>query len=185
MMAEAFEVNHIEDIPARIRSKSQGAFGKQTLVNVRHQPVRSAKFFNPRILKTYLEWWDHVFVPLMKGSQTFLLLGVSFIVENPPKFRRAMLEQERLEDLELHETVFRLLDEMEKIARKDLLDFLRTHNIRLPIKRRDQALERILEKTGGHYQQTIEQLKNLVDQVWDFIDESVADDETPSDEFDY
>lgn len=165
MLTEVFEVNDLDDIPARIRSKSHGTFGKQTLVYVRHQPVKSPKLFNPGRLKTYLEWWDHTFVSLLKQSQHFVLLGIPFSVKNPPKFL-AELEKEHLDNLDLNDTVFRVLDEMEKIARRDLLDFLRTHNIRLPIKRRDQVLEHILKKTGGHYNKTVEQLKKLVEYAW-------------------
>jgi hypothetical protein len=45
-----------------------------------------------------------------------------------------------------------LLDEMEHLAKKDLLDFLKTHNIKLPQSRQDKVLEAILKETGGHYE---------------------------------
>lgn len=60
---------------------------------------------------------------------------------------------------------------MEKIAWNDLLKFLSTHNIRLPLKRRDQVLQRIIESTGGHYEHTVEELKNLVKLAWDWSEE--------------
>ncbi len=183
MFAEVFEVSSLEDIPARIRSKTHGAFGKQTLVYVRHQPVKSTKLINPKSLKIYLEWWDSVFAPLLEQNQ-FALLGISFVVKNPPKFQSVIMEKEQIEYLDFNNTVFRLLDEMEKIARRDLLDFIRTHNIRLPIKRRDQVLERILEKTGGIYEKTVEELKNLVEQAWDFSEEDEQAKES-EEEYDY
>lgn len=56
---------------------------------------------------------------------------------------------------------------MERIARRDLLDFIRTHNIGLPLDRRNQVLDRIIEKTEGRYEQTIDELRNLIDLAWD------------------
>ncbi|MBI1925883.1 hypothetical protein HYR99_16735 [Candidatus Poribacteria bacterium] len=165
MLTEAFEVNELGDIPARIRSKTSGAFGKQTLVYVRHEPVTSSKVMNPGTLKEYLLWWDTTFIPTLESGQ-FSLLGVSFIVNNPPRFHEHVHE-DGLEDLDLDGTVFRFLDEMEKVARRDVLDFLRTHRIRFPIERRDRELDRILEKTEGHYEQTVEELREIVTQVWE------------------
>ncbi len=184
MLTEAFEVNHPDDIPARIRSKTRGAFGKRALVYVRHQPVASAKLINPRTLRIYLEWWNAEFVPLLEKHQ-YALLGISFVVKNPAKFRRLILEKERIEELYLDKTVFRLLDEMEKLARRDLSDFLLTHNIRLPMSRRDQTLTRILEKTGGHYEKTVAELKNLVDWAWDLTEEEAKAEEEGEEEYDY
>lgn len=193
MMTEAFEVNSLEDIPARIRSKTHGAFEKQTLVYIRHQPVVSPKkmtpqrlrhSINPKTLQEYLKWWNTIFVPLLERQQ-FALSGVSFVVKNPPKFRSLILDKERLEDLYLNETIFRLLDEMERVAKRDLLDFLRTHNIRLPIQRQDRVLERILERTEGHYEKTIEELKHLVDIAWDLTEEETQAMELEEEEYDY
>jgi len=96
------------------------------------------------------------------------------------------MEKERLEDLDLQEMVFLLLDEMESVVRRDLLTFLRTHNIRLPIQRRDKVLEKILERTGGHYESTVEELRTLVEQAWDFTDEdSPSQEQSDEEEYDY
>ncbi|MCP4576281.1 MAG: toll/interleukin-1 receptor domain-containing protein, partial [Deltaproteobacteria bacterium] len=109
-LKESFQVKRLDDIPAAVRNMSQGVSGKQTLIYVRHLPVTSSKIINPRSLKMYLKWWDEKFVPLLERHQ-FALLGVSFIVKNPPKFRNLLLNTERLEDIHLSKTVFRLLDE--------------------------------------------------------------------------
>ncbi|MDM8517039.1 hypothetical protein QUF76_12630 [Desulfobacterales bacterium HSG16] len=185
MLNEAFEVGSLEDIPARIREKSQGAFGRQTLVYVRHSPVTSPQIFNPRRLKLYLEWWDSKFVPLLE-NQHFALLGISFIVKNPPKFKDIILKKERVEDLYFDKTVFKLLDEMEKLAKRDLLDFLQTHKMKFQTKRRDKLLDRILKKTGGHYEKTVEELKNLVQLAFDELGEDEGHDyEKSEDDNDY
>lgn len=185
MLTEAFGVNSLHDIPVSLRAKTQGAYGKQTLVYVRHQPVPSNKhLINPKTYRHYLEWWDAEFVPLLERPQ-FALLGVSFIVENPARFAHVMEENARLNELVMHDTVFRLLNSLEKIARKDLLDFMQTHNIRLPHHRLEHILSRILEETGGHYEMTIGALKDLVARAWDLTEEEKPDDKPADTEFDY
>ena len=169
-LLEAFEVRTIEDIPAAIRDFTRGASGRRTLVYLRHLPVRSKKPINPAALKSYLRWLDEELVPLLAPNQ-FLLLGVSFVVTNPAKFRKAVLDKDRLEDLPLKKTMFRLLDEMEELAIRDIVDFFKTHNIRFSTKNRDKAVERILEETGGHYEQTVEALERLVMESWDWEEE--------------
>ncbi|HKO97008.1 MAG TPA: hypothetical protein VJU86_08455 [Pyrinomonadaceae bacterium] len=167
MLTEAFGVQSMDDIPARIRTQTRGLSGSSTLVYVRHQPVRSSKLINPRVLKGYLEWWDLNFVSLIEG-QTFALLGVSFVVGSPHMFLRALIDIERISDLELNGTVLHILDEMERLSKKDLLDFLQTHNIHFPRQHRDRLLERILKDTQGDYEVTLEALKDVADRAWDF-----------------
>lgn len=162
MLLEAFAVNELAAIPARIRARTAGAVGVQTLVYVRHQPVRSPKVLDSVKLQRYLEWWDSVFAPLLESHQ-YALLGVSFLVNNPTSFVSRM---EGLEGLDLHQSAVMLLDQMETLALKDLRDFLKKHNVHLPLTRRDQVLNQILTKTGGRYEQTIEELKNLVSMAW-------------------
>jgi hypothetical protein len=164
MLCEVFDVRSLQDIPRGIRAYTRGATGRKALVYVRHQPVRSKNIMNPHLLKTYLEWWDRTFVPLL-GESYYALLTVSFEVDNPAKFRRAVLDQERLYDLELDNTTYRLLDEMERVGLKDLFDFLQTHKIRLPPARKDRILQDILEQTNGHYEQTISALRRLVERA--------------------
>ena len=71
------------------------------------------------------------------------------------------MKEEKIDELDLKYTVFWPLDEMEKVAKKDLLLFLRTHNIDLPIDQRDRVLNKILDKTGGRYEHTIEELRKI------------------------
>ena len=172
ILTQAFGVNSLEDIPARIRSESHGSFGKQSLVYVRHEPVTSSQLINPESLKTYVQWWDKEFAPLLEKNQ-FALLSVSFIVKNPPAFTE-YIEDEKIDELDTKHTVFWLLDEMEEVAKKDLLLFLRTHNIDLPKDRRDKVLQNILKKTGGRYEHTIDELKKLRRDAWSVGDDSGA-----------
>lgn len=168
MLLEAFGVNELAAIPARIRARTAGAAGVQTLVYVRHQPVRSPKILDSSKFQRYLEWWDHNFAPLLEAQQ-FALLGVSFLVNNPASFISRM---DVLENVDLHLSAVMLLDQMEKLALKDLRDFLRKHNVRLPLARRDQVLNQILARTGGRYEQTVEELKNLVSLAWNLAEDA-------------
>ncbi|MCP4105056.1 MAG: hypothetical protein GY749_05905 [Desulfobacteraceae bacterium] len=182
-LAQAFEVNTLDDIPARIRNESHGQSGRQTLVYIRHEPVRATNLINPESLRGYVEWWDHEFAPRLQKSQ-FALLSVSFIVENPPAFAEYM-EEEKFDSLDLKHTDFWLLDEMEQLALKDLLRFLRTHNIRLPVERRDKVLKKILKKTGGQYEQTIDELKKLRKEAWQVDEKDAAEKKTEKKIFKY
>ncbi len=144
--------------------------------------MTSSKLINPKSLKKYLEWWDKKFIPILERNQ-FALLGISFIVNNPPKFQKLLMKTEKLEDVFYKKMVFRILDEMEQLARRDLMDFLKTHNIHLPVKHRDKIIDAILEKTGGNYDRTVCQLQKLVDQHWD--DKAPVEEEEGDSEDDY
>jgi len=183
VLTKAFKVNSIEDIPGRIRSESHGESGKQTLVYVRHEPVRATNLINPESLKNYIEWWDNEIASKLHKDQ-FALLCVSFIVKNPPLFSEC-IENEKIDELDLKHTVFWLLDEMEKVAKKDLLLFLKTHNIQLPIERRDKVLTRILRKTGGRYEQTIGEIKELRKEAWRVLDDEAKNKQATKKKFDY
>ncbi|VFM96984.1 MAG: hypothetical protein BECKG1743D_GA0114223_101225 [Candidatus Kentron sp. G] len=185
-LCEAFGVANLDDIPIAIRRFNQGTTGKQTLVVVRHVPVDSPRVMKPKTLKAYLTWWDRAFMPILERERgQFVLLGISFIVRNPPKFRTLVLEKERIEDLALKHTVFRLLDEMEELAQRDIADFFKTHNIHLPTRNRDGIIRRTLEKTGGHYEKTVEELQRLVNESWDLGEEKERDGGVEMDDEDY
>lgn len=169
MMTEAFDVQSLSHIPGRIREYSRSVSGRQTLVYVRHQPLRTTKIITLDRLKTYLEWWDCCFTRILEG-QAFGLLGISFVVSDTKAFHKTLVEKKRINALQLQHTVFHLLDEMEHLTKKDLLDFLKAHNIPLPQKLQDKVLDKILSETGGHYEMTLEALKDVVSRGWDLSD---------------
>lgn len=184
MLCAAFEVSTLEAIPARIRARNRGVSGRQTLVYVRHQPVQSARLINPVVLKHYLQWWDACFVPLLE-PQVFAVLGVSFIVGKPAVFLRALTEQVHLPDLDLPGTVLQILEEMERVSRNDLRDFLRTHNVKLPVQHRDRVLDEILARTNGDYDLTLEALKDLVVRAWAQVEQRTEAGQSASEDYDY
>jgi len=89
--------------------------------------------------------------------------------------------------LEVHfiRTVLQVLDEMEQVSRKDLLDFLHTHNVLLPLSRRDRVLGDILARTQGDYDMTLEALKDIAARAWADADDKPGLQESAVDDEDY
>jgi len=104
-------------------------------------------------------------VPLLP-QKTHALLGISYVVQNPSKFQKLLTDKEKLTTLELSDTVFQILNEMDKVVKEDLIRFVKTHNIPLPTDLRDRELDRILEETGGMYEQVLDELIELESRVW-------------------
>ncbi|HMQ32202.1 MAG TPA: hypothetical protein PKD53_15840 [Chloroflexaceae bacterium] len=166
MLVEAFEGVPLRSVSASLKARARGGPQQPVILYVRHRPVRgdAKDVVNPYKLRSYLQWWDQVFVPRLAGPH-HALLTIPFEVERPARFRAAVLEGARLRDLELGHTIFRLLDEMERLALSDLLDFLQMHEIRLPRAARERVLQAILTRTGGHYDQTVSELRRIVESV--------------------
>ncbi len=184
MMLEAFEVISLDDVPARVRAEAGGEAGRDVVVYVRHEPVCRGDVMRPDRLKAYLEWWDDVFVSILHRTPAFALLGTSYVVHSPAKFLR-VLGKLGIEDLELRQVVFDVLDELERLAKKDLLSFLNSHNIALPRGHKDRILDNILTQTGGHYELTLEALRDLVHRAWDEQAAEAEDAEIDFDEDDW
>jgi hypothetical protein len=184
MMTEAFEVQDLKAISSSIREQTHASASRIAVIYVRHQPVRLKSVLNPSTLKAYLQWWDGTFAPLLNNHQ-HVLLTISFEVDNPASFRDILLNRVGLYEIEFNHTIFRLLDEMERLALKDLFDFLQIHNIRLPRSHKDRILQEILEKTGGHYEQTISELRRLVERALDAASTHDQPAHSEADIFDY
>ena len=180
MLLRAFKVERLEDIPGRIRGWAGGA-DRQTLVYVRHLPIRKKKRFNPRLLRLYIDWWDRVVAPLLEPRQ-HILLGISFVVAKPPAFQKLVLDREGMMSRDHRSLSFHLLDRMERLAREHLIDFFRTHNVRLPIRHRERIIDEVFAETDGRYEATIEALKARLDRAWASDEEETG--ETEADEYD-
>lgn len=166
MLCAAFEVEKPDQIPRKIREHSHGASRRKTLVNVRHVPLYQQHRINPKTLKQYLHWWDRQFAPLLP-RHAYALLTVSFVVPNPAKFCQEMTQAFNLFNLDLQHTSYKLLDELERLNIEHLSEFLKTHNIKLPRNRRENILKEILASTGGNYELSLGELKQLVRYAWD------------------
>ncbi len=171
MLTQAFGINQLDHLAAHIRTESKSVSGRQTLVYIRHTPVTSIYTFHPQNLKTYLEWLNiHIVSEL--PPQACLLVGISYEVKNPNKFYDLLIEKEQLNALELSDLVFQLLDELEKINRKDIIDFLATHSIQVPVDIKDGILDKILGKTKGSYEKVLEELKGLERRAWRMVQQA-------------
>ncbi|KPA10945.1 hypothetical protein MHK_008848 [Candidatus Magnetomorum sp. HK-1] len=176
MYRQAFNVQSFLHIPSQIRELG---YGKQSLIYIRHTPLTSTRIVNLKVLKRYIEWLDQYFLPLLKQDKFFALVGVSYIVNQPAKISR-LIEKKKITTAHYTNTVFRVLDEMKKLDKQDLYDFLQTHNIRLPYDSKEKVLNEILSKTNGHYEQTLYELENLVNRAWamdDKLDDDIDDDD--------
>ncbi len=160
MMLDALELQSLDNLSGRIRGETLGEAGRDAVIYVRHEPVKRGEVMKPAHLNAYLEWWDDVFVPRLEDP-AFGLLGISFIVNKPKNFKKLLLDY-KLDDPTLDRIDFHILGELGPVDKNDLLNFLKTHKIVLPRASKDQILDDVLKKTGGHYEKTLEKLRKLV-----------------------
>lgn len=166
MMTEAFEVNSLDEIPSRVSTSRRNVFAKKTLLYIQHEPVLLAKddpqaipYLTPDVIKQYLQWLDAQFIPLFKGdAHTFLLVGISFIIGNPPRFKEYVQKETRLTRLRFDNLAFRLLDEMERLQEEDIHHFIQTHNLKFPREEEDAIIERVMSDSGGGYEKVRQML---------------------------
>lgn len=166
MMLEAFEVDTMNHIPACIRSSSQGRSNRQTLVYIRHAPLRSVEIMNLRRLKEYLEWLNTYFATLL-DRDSHAMFGISYVMKDHAEKFHKMAEKRVVEQLALSRTAVHLLDEMGAVVKRDLHEFIKTHNIVLPPGRIDAIFENVLEKTKGKYEITLDELRLAIDRPYE------------------
>ena len=171
MLCRAFQVSNLDQLPSRIRTQWRQITGKRILVYIRHQPVDSQYKFHPENIKLYLEWWSHNFVPRLPEN-AHSLLGFSFEVSKPAEFYKLLTEDERLHELILPNSVFELLDQLEKVTKRDLQAFIQTHNIKLPRDIQEKIIEECLQKTEGSYVRLLDELRQLENRAWRKIKET-------------
>ena len=178
MLCQAFGVQSMPHLTACIRTYGPQISGQRTLVYIRHLPVDSPSVFHPQSLKTYLSWWDKNFVPLLPENAN-ALLGISYEISKPAAFLKLLTEKECLPDIELSSaTVFELLDELDKVTKRDIRKFINTHSIKIPKEIQDKVLDEILDKTQGSYTRIIEELHELENRAWREFDKHAVEQAT-------
>ncbi|MCI5211083.1 MAG: hypothetical protein D3910_20375 [Candidatus Electrothrix sp. ATG2] len=165
MLCQAFEVENLDHIPGRIRTFSRGISGRKILVYLCHRPVTSRYIFDPKKIQLYLDWWNRKFLPLVPEN-AHALLGISYHAKNPEKFYDFLVKKERLDVFSMSGAVLELLDELDQVTRRDLIDFIRTHNIAVPPDLRDKAIDDILARSNGSYVRVIDELEHLESRIW-------------------
>ena len=146
MYRDWFEVQALEEIPYRI--ETHPGYDK-TLLYVCHQPI-SPSYISEKILKIYLKWWDNQFIPILKKTNIYGLLGISFLIQDTTTFAKQF--SAALESLNLSNTVFKLLAELGNVPLGDLDTFLKFHKIPVPPEDKKRLLNHILQQTEGHYE---------------------------------
>ena len=164
MLMGAFEVDSLQEIPARVRSEVNHAPGRKALIFVRHEPILD-EAIDIETIKRYLIWWDCKFVPLLE-SNMLAMVGVSFIVSDPEEFKGRATELRRLGDESCGNTVFKILREMSNLEKDDISDFLEFLGVQLPMARRIKVVDEIHGKSGGRYEMVLSQLKRLDELAW-------------------
>ncbi len=164
---QAFDVESLDHIPARIRAFSRGMVSRKVLVYLCHRPVTSKYVFDPKNIRLYLNWWNQKFLPLVPEN-AHVLLGLSYHAKNPAKFYNFLVKKERLDEFSMSHAVFEFLDELEQVTRRDLIDFIRTHNIVVPadLDLRDKVIDEILVRSKGCYDRVIDELEHLESRMW-------------------
>ncbi|HKS39256.1 MAG TPA: hypothetical protein VJX74_01490 [Blastocatellia bacterium] len=184
MLTEAFNARSLDEIPGIIRSESRSISGRQTLVYVRHEPITPNLAIDPSLISTYLRWWDSNFVPLITG-QVFGLLGISFIVKKPDRFKAAFIDGEKINAIKFRNLAFYLLDEMGGLELSDLLDFIRFHDIPLPEGQEETILNGILQDCDHQYEKVLEALKDIQERAWVKTDTSTYTPDQSRQDYDY
>jgi len=181
---QAFEVENLEHIPARIRTFSRRVSGQKVLVYLCHRPVTSKYVFDPKKIRLYLDWWNKRLLPLIP-TNAHALLGISYHAKNPAKFHNALVKKERLDDFSMSDAVFEFLDEMERVTRRDLIDFIRTHRVAVPadLDLRDKVLDDILIRSKGCYDRVIDELEHLESRIWQQGGEEKGSEEDDEDDY--
>ena len=180
MLAQAFKINNLDYLEAKIRELTRGSPKPTTLIYIRHEPITynftKETTFRPKYLTAYLQWWNGRFVKQLPKS-CYALLGISYQVEKPARFYDEMLLQKGLDDVELSDSVFHILDELEKISKKDLLEFIKKHNILLPANTKANVITTILDSTQGDYDKILAELRDIERKGWQQLNAQIDNDD--------
>jgi len=177
MLWEAFEVQGLDQICARVR---HDATSRSAVVVLNHPHVTSLRDMDPDLLQDYLLWWDRHVVHKLEEPWHQFVLGFSFQPKNTKKFEDAL--SRRYDALEFEHMVLDVLLPLESIKRKDLVDFLRGHNIYIPERRKETFLDYIMQRTEGRYEATLLELEKLVIEGYAELVEAEAEAETDPEE---
>ena len=154
-----------------------------------HVPIESTKRLNPQQFLEYLRWWDEAVLGHLEPQQ-HLVLGVSFVVSNPIRFRHAV---ETVAAIPAHpfsdRFVFKLLPVLKSLEEDDVRTFFKRINMQLRVDRQHQerAIKKILHDTHGEYDLVVRELEVLINDGFDkFQDMSTDDPSQPGDkDWDY
>jgi TIR domain-containing protein len=187
MLTHTMEIARPDDTGAAIRNHFHGR--RRQLLYVNHTPVESNRRLNPHQFLEYLRWWDEAVLDYLEPQQ-HVILGVSFVVENPVKFRDAV---ERVAGIPQHpfsdRFVFELLPVLQPLRPEHLRTFFKRINMQLRADQphQEQIIDTILDSTNGEYDLVVQELEVLFSDGFDkLIDSEPGPKQSPeSDDFGY
>lgn len=158
-------IKSIDDIPQCIADEFYGKGGEPTLLYISNkQPLRPS-VFSPGELKRFLEWWEHRFVGALSETKMFAVLGISFILKNAEK-ERPLFKKSKISSWYFNRMSFQVLEELDDLAVKDLVECLMINRVELPPDRLKITLKNVLGRSKGRYEPTVEMLKDVEQVVW-------------------
>ena len=184
MLLQAFGIQRFEDVPAALRRDVRANSDTRVLAYIRHTTVKGQGVINPASLRQYLDLWNREVAPHF-SVRNFAVLGTAFVVEKPQNFAEAMIKHGPPAD-GMALTGFTLLDELKSLTRQDLVHFLNRHKIEYLPADFERTLDAILQRTGGAYEATVEELEKAVIKLWEKgTIELTPNSNDPTPDFDY
>lgn len=160
-------IDSVDDIPQCIADEFYGEGSGPTLLYISNAYPLRPSAVQPPILKKFLEWWANKFVPALSNTQTFAVLGLSFLLRNVEQ-DRSLLEESKTLDGFFGRVKFQVLEEFDNLAVKDLKECLELHEIELPPDREKITLKDILSRSLGRYEPTVELLRDVEQVAWTY-----------------
>ncbi len=172
-----------DDVGSAMRRQFRGRHDRRGLLYVNHTPVvESSRRLTPHQLLEYLRWWDEEVLDTLEPQQC-VVLGISYVVSNPVRFRHAV---DTVAGIPAHpfsnRFVFKFLPVLAPLEPDDIRTFFK----RIELQRRvdplllERAIEKILDDTHGEYDLVVRELEVLIDDGFEkFADLAAEDGERP------
>lgn len=160
-------IDSVDDIPHCIADEFYGKGSGPTLLYISNKHPLRPSAVKPPELRKFLEWWANRFVTALSNTQTFAVLGLSFLLKNVEQ-DRIHLEESKISDGFVGRVKFQVLEEFDNLAVKDLVECLMMNQIELPPDRLKITLKNILSRSLGRYEPTVELLKDVEQVAWTY-----------------
>jgi hypothetical protein len=166
MLAAALHLRHLDQLPAQVRAQIRAPAGRPRLLYLRHTPIDPDGLPDLDTLARYFEWCDRELVPLLARASAFAVVAVPKLLAPDRRgrtdagFPAAM--QAAIDRHPPGQSIAHLLEGLEAVDKRDLKDFLVRLKIGFPPGRLDPALDDILRRTGGRFEDTLDALEEAV-----------------------
>jgi len=165
-----FEISDLKDIRTSIGRFHPYISGRTRIALIDHRPIEIGKTnqINSGILHDYLNWWANRLVHCFP-KDIYVLLGMSFIVPNDMLEEFSGSIEETLHAAATDDFMTFFLARLNKLKESDIIDFIRTHEIPISQDKLRLVAQNLLENSGGHYDKTLELLKDIEKNWFQYI----------------